>query len=91
LQALLRFSAGVLTGSITAGRLPRALVEGAGRGALEEGAGQGIGTTSRVGDCGAGPGEGENKESQGKLGRGVPLELEGLDCALSSLSAGRFI
>jgi hypothetical protein len=71
--------------------LPRALVEGARQEALAEGTGQGAGTTSRVGDRGAGPSKGKKEESQGKLGRRVPLELEGLDCALSLLSAGRFI
>jgi hypothetical protein len=91
LQVLLRFGASVSTGSVTAGRLPRALVEGARRGALAEGAGRGAGTTSKVGDRGAGPGEGKKEGSQGKLGGGVPLGLESLDCALSSPSAGRFI
>jgi hypothetical protein len=91
LQVLLRFGASVLTGSITAGRLPRALAEGAGRGALAESAGRGAGTTGGVEDRSAGPGEGKKEKSQSKLGRGVPLELESLDCASSSLSAGRFI
>jgi hypothetical protein len=62
LQALLRFGAGVLTGGITAGRLPRALAKGARQGALAEGAGRGVGTTSGVGDCGAGLGKGKKEE-----------------------------
>jgi hypothetical protein len=82
LRALLRFGAGVSTGGVTAGRLPRALAEGAGRGA---------GTTGGVGDRGAGPGEGEKEGSRGESGGGVPPGLEGSDCASSSPSAGRFI
>jgi hypothetical protein len=61
LQALLRFSASVLIGSIIAGRLPRALAEGARQGALAESVGQGAGTTSRVGDCSAGPSKGKKE------------------------------
>jgi hypothetical protein len=91
LRALLRFGAGVSTGGVTAGRLPRALAEGAGRGALAEGAGRGAGTTGGVGDRGAGPGEGEKEGSRGESGGGVPPGLEGSDCASSSPSAGRFI
>jgi hypothetical protein len=88
---LLRFSTSVLTGSITAGRLPRALAESARQEALVEGVERGAGTTSRVGDCSAGPGEGKKEGLQGRLGRGVPLRLKSLDCALSLLSAERFI
>jgi hypothetical protein len=91
LQALLRFSASVLIGSITAGRLLCALAESARQEALAESIEQDTGTTSRVGDCGAGPSKGKKEGLQGRLGRGVPLRLEGLDCALSSLSARRFI